>query len=93
MREYPAKRVKLEGDTAGCRRETLPGRMNEDGTAAPGNTRTRIVINLDDEIVEIVVASQAVNALMRRHFNRPVIMPIERVFAPAIVPRYSLHRL
>ena len=27
--------------------------MNEDGTAAAGNTRTRIVINLDDEIVEL----------------------------------------
>ncbi len=92
MREHPAKRFKLEGDTASCRREALPRRMDEDCTAAPGNTWTRIVVNLDDEIVEIVVAGQAVNARMRRHFNRPVIVPIHGVFAPAIVPRYSLHR-
>ena len=92
MREHPAKRIEFEGNAAGGRREVLPCRVNEDRTSAPRNTRTRIVVNLNDEIVEIVLARQAVDVCMRGYFNRPIVVAVRGVFAPAVIPGYPLHR-
>ena len=92
MRKHPAKRIEFEGNAAGGRREVLPRRVNEDRTAAPRNTRARIVVNLDDEIVEIILARQAVDVCMRGYFDRPIVVAIGRVFAPAVIPGYPLHR-
>src|SRR6201991_3212558 len=61
--------------------------MQEHCAATAGDARRRVVINLDDEIIEMIIAPQAVAALLAREPNRLVIVPIARVFAPAVLRR------
>ena len=50
----------LERDAAGGRRKARPGGMDEHRAAAAGDARPRVVVELDDEIVERVGARQPV---------------------------------
>src|SRR3982751_6646056 len=59
--------------------------MQEHGAAAPGNAPARVVLNLDDEIVEMVLPGQPVALVAAREANRPVVVTISRVFAPGIL--------
>src|SRR5689334_14885471 len=59
--------------------------MQEHRAAAAGNPRTRVVVDLDYEIVEVVLAPQAVAALAAAETNRLIVMTIGRVFAPGVL--------
>src|SRR5215510_11138288 len=66
--------------------------MDEDGAAAACYAWTRIVINFDDEIIEIVRTRQPVRICVGRNFDRSIVSAVGRVFAPGIGRAYSLHR-
>ena len=59
--------------------------MQEHGAAAPGDARRGIVVDLDDEVVEMILAPQPVAGLAARETNRLVVMAVGRVFAPGIL--------
>jgi hypothetical protein len=63
----------------------LPRQMQKHGAAAPGNAWPRVVVDLDNEIVETIGARQAVTAAIRRQPHRLVIMPVAGVFAPGVL--------
>src|SRR6185436_12869204 len=58
--------------------------MQEHGTAAPGYARAGVVIDLDDEIVEVVLARQPVAGLVADQTDGPIVMAVPRVFAPGV---------
>ena len=72
-------------DAAGGRREARPGHMEEDGAAAAGHPRPGVVVDLDDDVVEAVVAPEPVAWFIGRAPERPVVAPVVRVLAPGIV--------
>ena len=59
--------------------------MQEYGAAAPGNARAGVVVDFDNEIVEVIVALQAVAGLACRTPHRLVVVTVGRIFAPGIV--------
>jgi len=59
--------------------------MDEHGAAAAGDPRTAIVVNLDNKIVQPVVALQPVTWFIGRAAERPVIATIGRILAPGVV--------
>src|SRR5689334_18730087 len=59
--------------------------MQEHGAAAPGDAWNRVVVDLHDEVVEMILACQAVAALARRASHWPVVVTIRRIFAPGIL--------
>src|SRR5947209_17083262 len=66
--------------------------MDEHGTAAAGDAGPRIVIELDDQVVEVVLAPQPVPGRGGRHPNGAVVVAVGRVFAPCVVRRDGPHR-
>src|SRR4051812_40345450 len=58
--------------------------MQEHGAAASGNARAGVVVDLDDEIVEVILAPQAVAGLAGRTPHGLVIMAVGRIFAPGV---------
>src|SRR5262245_8919615 len=66
--------------------------MQEYGAAAAGNAGARVVVDLDNEIVEVVLAPQAVARLAAFEPNRLVVMAVGRVFAPGILAADRAHR-
>src|SRR6185312_14268883 len=58
--------------------------MQEDGAAPAGDTGRCVVIDLDDEIVEVILARQPVPRLIADQADRLVVMAVLRVFAPGI---------
>ncbi len=67
------------------------GNVNEDGAAAPRYARSRIVVDFNDKIVEIVVATQPVAWFIGRPMKRPVIAAVGRVLAPSVVEADRAH--
>src|SRR5579871_662818 len=59
--------------------------MKKHCAAATGNRGPRVVIDLDDEIVEVVVTRQPVAAAVAAKFQWPVVMAAGGVFAPGVV--------
>ena len=86
-----AKRIEFERDTSGSRSKALPRCMDEYRAAASGHARPRIVINLDNEVIKIVLARQSISACVRGDFDRPVVVAISGIFAPAIRHGYALY--
>lgn len=66
--------------------------MNKDGAASLGHTRARVVIDLDDEIVEVIVALQPVARRAIRQTDRAIVAAVARVLAPAVVGANRAHR-
>ena len=62
-REEAVQRGARQRDAAGRRRKSGPRHMDEHRAAAPGDARAGIVIELDQQVVELVAAGQAVAAL------------------------------
>ena len=58
--------------------------MQEHRAAAAGDARRGVVIDLDDEIVEMIIARQPVAALTAAEPHRLVVMTVMRVFAPGV---------
>src|SRR5579863_834957 len=59
--------------------------MQENGAAAAGDPRGGVVVDLDDEVVEVIIAPEPVAVLVNSELDRPVIMPAGGVFAPGVV--------
>src|SRR5258708_24837840 len=60
--------------------------MQEYRAAAAGDARGSVVIDLDDEIVEVVVAPEPVAAAIAVEPNRLIIMAVARIFPPGGPP-------
>jgi hypothetical protein len=73
-----------ERNTAGGRFEARPSDMDEHRTAASGDARPRIVIDLDDEIVEAVRAPEPVAWFIGRPLESVVVAPVARIFTPRV---------
>ena len=58
--------------------------MQKYRTATAGDPGAGVVIDLDDEIVEIVVARQPVAGLIADHADRLIVMTVPRVLAPGV---------
>lgn len=72
-------------DAASGGRKSRTGKMKKDSAAAPGDARRCVVIDLDDEIVEMVVARQSVDTAGIVQLDWPVVMTVVWIFAPAVV--------
>jgi hypothetical protein len=68
--------------------------MQEDCTTAAGDARAKVVIDLDDEIVEVILARQPVSGLVVDQPDRLVVTAVVRIFAPGILgpdrPRWQI---
>jgi hypothetical protein len=82
----------FQGDAAFGRPKTWPGDMDKDGAAAAGNARPRVVVDLDNEVVEAVVPAQPVAWFIGRALERPVVAAVCRIFAPGIAGTDSANR-
>ena len=58
--------------------------MQKHRTAAAGDARRGVVVDLDNEIVEVILARQAVAGLPLREPDRLVVVAIIGVFAPGV---------
>src|SRR5436190_1366192 len=58
--------------------------MQKHGTAAAGDARRGVVVDLDNEVVEVILAPQAVAGLSPLKPDRPVIVAVVGVFAPGV---------
>src|SRR5690349_23453664 len=59
--------------------------MQEHRAAATGHARRGVVVDLDDEIVEMVVAGEPIARLLAVEADRPIVMPVRRVLAPGVL--------
>jgi len=59
--------------------------MQEDRAAASGDSRGGVVVDLDDEIVQVIVAPEAVPVAAEAYSHRLIIMPVGRVLSPGIL--------
>jgi len=59
--------------------------MQEDGAAAAGDPRPCIVIDLDNEVIKVIGAPQAVASMLTAYPDRLVVMTVGRIFTPGIV--------
>jgi len=58
--------------------------MDEHGAAAAGDSGLRVVVNLNKQVIEAVIAPQAVAWFTGRPLKSLVIPPVGRIFAPGI---------
>ena len=84
--------AKFKGNATGGRGKALPGCVDEDRAAASGNARTRVVVDLDNEIVEIILARKPVGGNVGTHFDRAIVAAVGGVLAPSVGRRNTLHR-
>jgi len=84
--------VPPQGYTAGRRRKSFPGNMKEDGAAAAGHARPRVMVDFDDQIVEGIVPAKAVAWFIGRPAECLVIAAVRGVLAPGVVVPYPAHR-
>ena len=59
--------------------------MQEHRAAAAGNARRAVVVDLDDEVVEVIVARETVAGRVSRQPDRLVVTAVVRVFAPGVL--------
>jgi len=59
--------------------------MQKDGAATAGNARPRIVVDLDDEVIEMVVASQPVAGVAVGPSDRLIVVAIGWILAPGVI--------
>jgi hypothetical protein len=74
----------IEADTIGSGIKRVPGHMNEHGAAPTRDSGPRIVVDLNDKIVEVVGPVQPVAWLIGRAAVRAVVAAVSRVLAPGI---------
>src|ERR1700761_9440828 len=58
--------------------------MKEYGAAATGDRGLRIVINLDDEIIEMIITAEPVASLVLPEVDGPIVTPAVGVFTPGV---------
>src|SRR5579863_966330 len=72
-------------NASGGRRKIWARQVKEHRAAAAGNRGLRVVIDLDDEIVEMIVALEPVAVVIMAECERPVVMAAGGIFTPGIV--------
>ena len=82
MGKEAAQRRRSESHATRCRRAIRARQMQEHGAAPARHPRTSIVVDLDHDIVEVVLAPQPVAWFIRRALERPVVAPVRRILAP-----------
>src|SRR3954471_23746886 len=65
--------------------------MQKHRAAAPGNARGGIMVDLDNKIIEMVVACQPVAAVIAVEPHGLVVMPVGRVLAPRVIRANRAH--
>jgi hypothetical protein len=80
-----APQVRRGERDAACRgRQSRAGDVNEYRAAASRDSRSRIMVDLDHEIVEMVVAPQPVTRRGARQSHRAVVSAVAPVLAPGV---------
>jgi pyridoxal phosphate enzyme (YggS family) len=64
------------GDAARGRREFWSGQMQEHRAASSGDPRPGVLVDLDDEVVEMILAGQPVAVISMIEPDRPIVMPV-----------------
>src|SRR5260370_1664389 len=82
--EKPAKALRRERDAARGGAKSGAREVHKDRAAAAGNARARVVIELDEQVVEIIVAPQPVACRIGGQLDRPVVAAVARVLAPGV---------
>ena len=82
--QQPQHRGLGHRNASGGRPKILTRQMQEDRAAASGDARRKIVINLDDEIVEMVIAREPIAATVPIEPHRPVVAAAAGVLAPGV---------
>jgi len=85
------KGIEFKRNASGSRSKALPRRMDEHRATASSYARPRIMINLNDEVIKIVLARQPISACVCGDFDRPIVVAVFGIFAPAIGHGYALH--
>jgi hypothetical protein len=66
--------------------------MQEHRAASAGNSRTAIVVDLDNKVIEVVVSFETVTPTMFVSAHRAVVVAARRVFAPGVFRTYGANR-
>jgi len=66
--------------------------VDEYGAAPARNARPSIVIELDDEVIEVIVAPEAIAWFIGRPDERTIVSPVCRRLAPSVVAADTPHR-
>lgn len=82
----------IEGDAAGSRPQSRSRHMDEYCAATVRNPGPGIVIELDDQVIEVIIAPQPVAGCMFRSTDRPVVASIRRILAPGVGSVDAAHR-
>src|SRR5262249_55498881 len=71
-----------------ARRRHQPGarKMNEHRAPAIGDARPRIVLELDDQVVQVIVAPKPVPWRLGRKSYGPIVAAVSGVFTPGVIP-------
>ncbi len=79
------QRSRPECHTSGCRPAVGTTDMDENGAAPPSHPRAGIVVELDNEIVQPIVAPKPVAWFTGRAPERPIVVPTGRILTPSKV--------
>jgi len=71
-------------DAASGRRQGWPPDVDEHGAAATGDAGPRVVIDLNKDVVEVIVAPKPVAWFIGRPPEGAVVAPVGGIFAPRI---------
>jgi hypothetical protein len=66
--------------------------MHEDRAAAAPDTRKVIISEHDHEVIEMIIAHQALGASHRRKLDATIVVPVARIVAPAVAGTDRAHR-
>jgi hypothetical protein len=80
--EEATERCRCKSHAAGGGRAIGTGQMREHGAAPARHARPGIVVDLDHEIVEVVLAPQPVASFTWRASEGPIVTPVAGIFAP-----------
>jgi hypothetical protein len=85
--EFPGKHPqcpRLQRHAARGRGETRSGHMDKDRAAPTSHPRPGVVVDLDNDVVEPVLAPQPVAWFNGRPPERAIVPPVSRIFAPGV---------
>ena len=83
--QQPQHRRLRHRDAAGGRRKIVRARCRNTALPRPAMRGVRVVVDLDDEIVEMVVARQPVAGLVAVEPDRLIVVAVVRVLAPGVL--------
>ena len=78
---------KRQRHATGRRRTIRPREVKEYGTTPPRDTRAGVVVDLDEDVVEVILAPQTVARLRGRAAERTVVAAVGGILAPSQIGR------